>query len=178
MNVCFHCFHKIKVIVTFNTSMLTSGLKRKTKVELVAFKWPSNQWVMSQWLHPFLLLYTVSQRRETYTIYVVFFYIFCAALVQEYLSHLPLKLKKMGQENKNFYWKLAHKNISQPLRAWTTLAKRVFFSHSNKFSWHEIIFTPVNWSHCIHQPCTDGTDQPYCNCGSVTGKKKYATLWV
>lgn len=50
----------------------------------------------------------------------------------------------MGQENKNFYWKLAHKNISQPLRAWTTLAKRVFFSHSNKFSWHEIIFTPVN----------------------------------
>lgn len=55
---------------------------------------------MSQWLHPFLLLYTVSQRRETYTTYVFFFYIFCAALVQEYLSHLPLKLKKMGQENK------------------------------------------------------------------------------
>lgn len=72
-------------------------------------------------------VYSKSKEGDLHNI-CYFFYIFCAALVQEYLSHLPLKLKKISQENKNFYWKLAHKNISQPLRAWTTLAKRVFFS--------------------------------------------------
>lgn len=44
-------------------------------------------------------VYSKSKEGDLHNI-CFFFYIFCAALVQEYLSHLPLKLKKMGQENK------------------------------------------------------------------------------